>query len=205
MKKPQTVTLFLFDDFQLLDAFGPLQMFGLLPDLYHTQTISVDGKAILSQQHVSITPQLSFSDTFSSDILLIPGGNGIKSVIDDPTVLFWLKRIAPQQKLICSVCTGSALLANAGLLNYCQATTNKKQFHWVKELGHHVDWQSSARWVRDSNIFTASGCSSGLDMALAIIAYQFGDNVARKVAVEAEYLWQNDPDDDPFAPLHIVK
>lgn len=42
-------------------------------------------------------------------------------------------------------------------------------------------------------------------MALAIIAYQFGDNVARKVAVEAEYLWQNDPDDDPFAPLHIVK
>ncbi|GAD31547.1 putative intracellular protease/amidase [Photobacterium leiognathi lrivu.4.1] len=205
MNTPQTVTLFLFDRFQLLDAFGPLQMFSLLPEFYTLQTISQTGITVTSQQQIQIEPQFSFNDKFQSDILIIPGGAGLQAIIHDPLTLFWLKRFAPKQTLICSVCTGAALLATAGLLNYRRATTNKKQFHWVQKLGHNVEWQSSARWVRDSNIFTASGGSSGIDMALAVIGYQLGDSVARKVAIEAEYLWQNDPDDDPFAPLHIVR
>ena len=201
----QTVTVLLFEQFELLDALGPLHMFGLLPEYYQLQIITTDGKHVTSTQGVSLQPMLSFNDEISAGILIIPGGVGIRFATHNKDILTWLKKVAPQQNIICSTSTGAALLANAGLLNHGKATTTQKHLDWVRQFGRHIQWQTSARWVRSNNIYTASGCSASIDMSLAIIGYQHGDSIARRIAADTEYLWLNDPNDDPFAPLHLVQ
>lgn len=205
MPSKLTVTTLLFEQFELLDVFGPLEMFGLLPDNYQLKLVSEQGGAISSSQGIQVLTDYSFQDVFLTDILIIPGGEGVRTEVDNSNLLAWLSNAAPNIQYICSVCTGAVILANAGLLEGCKATTNKKDYHWVTRHGTNIDWQPVARWVQDSSVFTSSGTAAGIDMSLALIAAQHSEEVARKVAIHAEYLWQNDPNDDPFAPLHIVR
>lgn len=205
MPSKLTVTTLLFEQFELLDVFGPLEMFGLLPDTYQLKLVSEQGGIISSSQGIQVLTDFSFQDTFLTDVLIIPGGEGIKNEVNSSNLLAWLNNTAPNIQYICSVCTGAVILANAGLLEGRKATTNKKHYHWVTQYGKEIDWQPVARWVQDGAVFTSSGTAAGIDMILAVIAEQNSEDVARKVAIHAEYLWQNDPNDDPFAPLHIVR
>ncbi|MEC6797148.1 DJ-1/PfpI family protein [Photobacterium sp. S4TG1] len=205
MLEQQTVTVLLFEQFELLDALGPLHMFGLLPEHYQLQIITTNGQHVTSTQGINMQPTLNFNDTIKAGILVIPGGAGVRFAAHNKDILTWLKQVAPQQHIVCSTSTGAALLANAGLLDNSNATTTQKNLDWVSQFGSNIQWQTSARWVRNGNIFTASGCSASIDMSLAIIGYQHGDSLARRIAADTEYLWLNDPNDDPFAPLHLVK
>lgn len=205
MPSKLTVITLLFEQFELLDVFGPLEMFGLLPDQYQLKLVSEQGGAISSSQGIQVLTDYSFQDIFLTDVLIIPGGEGIKNEVNNSNLLAWLNKTAPNIQYICSVCTGAVILANAGLLEGRKATTNKKHYHWVTQYGKEIDWQPVARWVQDGAVFTSSGTAAGIDMSLAVIAEQNSEDVARKVAIHAEYLWQNDPNDDPFAPLHIVR
>ncbi|PSW06641.1 DJ-1/PfpI family protein [Photobacterium lipolyticum] len=205
MSSKLTVTTLLFNQFELLDAFGPLEMFGVLNNDYQLKLVSETGQPVASAQGPQIMVDHSFQDSFHSDILLIPGGIGTRVEVESLKVLSWLQKTAAQTQYLCSVCTGAALLANAGLLENRSATTNKKNYHWVTRFGNDVNWQPVARWVQDGDVFTSSGVAAGIDMTLALIGHLHGEEVARKVAIHAEYLWQNDPRDDPFAPLHIVR
>ena len=90
-------------------------------------------------------------------------------------------------------------MAKAGLLDGKRATTNKRAFDWVASQGPNVDWQRKARWVEDGKFITSSGVSAGTDMALALIARLCGIDRAREVAQWAEYVWNEDANDDPFA------
>ena len=100
------------------------------------------------------------------------------------------------------MCTGSALLAKAGVLDGRKATTNKAAYAWATSQGPNVAWLAQARWVEDGKFMTSSGVSAGTDMGLAIVARLFGAEKAEQVAVVAEYEWHNDPSWDPFAKVH---
>ncbi len=97
-----------------------------------------------------------------------------------------------------SVCSGSWILAKAGLLDGRRATSNKIFFELATQQSDKVEWIDEARWVEDGSIFTSSGVSAGMDMALAVIASLFGKEAALKVAIGTEYVWNQDPDNDPF-------
>jgi transcriptional regulator GlxA family with amidase domain len=101
-----------------------------------------------------------------------------------------------------SVCTGSALFARAGVLDGRRATTNKMSFQWVADQGPEVHWVKEARWVEDGKLATSSGVSAGMDMALAVIARLYGEQVSNNVAIAAEYDWHRDAGWDPFARVH---
>ncbi|MCP4821297.1 MAG: DJ-1/PfpI family protein, partial [Shimia sp.] len=104
-------------------------------------------------------------------------------------------------EVVTSVCTGSALLARAGLLDGRAATTNKLAFDWVRGVSQTetVEWQRSARWVKDGKFYTSSGVSAGTDMSLQVIADLLGAEAAEQAAFWAEYEENNDADNDPFA------
>jgi len=97
------------------------------------------------------------------------------------------------------VCTGSALLAAAGLLDGYRATSNKRAFGWVGEQGPRVEWVAQARWVQDRDRWTSSGVAAGLDMALALIARLHGQQLAQDVADRIELERHQDAAWDPFA------
>jgi transcriptional regulator GlxA family with amidase domain len=98
-----------------------------------------------------------------------------------------------------SVCSGSAILARAGLLDGRRATSNKIFFELARSQSEKVDWQEQARWVEDGPFATSSGVSAGTDMALAVIARLYGRERAEAVALVTEYQWHTDAARDPFA------
>ncbi|MHC0054480.1 DJ-1/PfpI family protein [Actibacterium sp. D379-3] len=189
----------IFPRFELLDLFGPLQMFGLLAKSYSLHLVAETAGAVPSGQGPCAWAEQALGDGAGFDILLVPGGTGTRREVENPVLLDWLRDAAAQAEFVLSVCTGSALLARAGLLDGRCATTNKRAFAWVRSQGPGVTWQTRARWVEDGRFFTSSGVSAGIDMSLAAIARMHGADRAREVAGWAEYRWSEDADDDPFA------
>ncbi|ELR65826.1 ThiJ/PfpI family protein [Photobacterium marinum] len=200
-----TVTALLYDEFDLLEVAGPLEMFGLLPEYFTIQLVSQHGKPVCSKQGPQLVADYSVYHTFQTDILLVPGGPGAQDAIRNTVIMNWLQQHSSKTDYICSICTGAALLAHAGLLKEKAATTNKKRYRWVTGFGSEINWYPVARWVKDGRIYTSSGISAGIDVSLAIISQLLNEDIARKTAIEAEYIWVNDPTEDPFAPLHIVQ
>jgi transcriptional regulator GlxA family with amidase domain len=100
---------------------------------------------------------------------------------------------------VCSVCTGSGILAKAGLLDGLKATSNKRAFGWARSQGPNVAWIREARWVDEGHRATSSGVTAGMDMALALIERLLGKETADAVADGTEYLRSTDPNRDPFA------
>lgn len=192
----------LFDEFELLDLFGPLEMFGLLPEQFELKLVSASGGNVASKQGPVSVVDHGFDDSPQFDLLLVPGGRGTRREVGNPVMLRWLREQAEQARYVTSVCTGSAVLARAGLLDGRSATTNKAAFEWVSSQGERVHWRKKARWVEDGRYFTSSGVSAGMDMSLAIIARILDEETATRVATWSEYEWHRDPDWDPFASVY---
>jgi len=196
--KTKTLAIVLFPRFETLDVFGPVEMWGRLED-YKIVTVSEHGGVITSAQGVDTVTTYSFADAPQFDIIMIPGGMGTRTEVNNPLMLDFLRSQDAGTEYTTSVCTGSAVLAKAGLLDGRKATSNKMA--WAFATGQDADvlWQPSARWVEDGKYVTSSGISAGIDMALALIEDLEGREKAEKVAKVAEYIWNDDPSDDPFA------
>ena len=202
MRSKRTIGVVLFEDFELLDVFGPLEMFGMAADHFEIRLISQHGGVVASRQGPKSVSDDSFESAPAIDVVLVPGGIGTRREVDNPVLLDWLQQRAQQAELVTSVCTGSALLAKAGVLDGLRATTNKLVFAWAASQSAKVRWQQQARWVEDRKFFTSSGVSAGIDMSLAVIAKLVSHQAAEQAANFAEYDWHRDADWDPFAALH---
>lgn len=197
--KTMKIGALIFPGFELLDLFGPLEMFGLYPENFDIRLVAETGDPVTSSQKPVSLPDHSFADDERFDLLLVPGGKGTRQAVHQPVIMEWLQKQSESARLITSVCTGSALLAQAGILDGRRATTNKNAFNWVSGFGNEVEWIRQARWVQDGNIYTSSGVSAGTDMSLAVIADVLGMDKALQAADWAEYFWNEDPGNDPFA------
>jgi putative intracellular protease/amidase len=141
----------------------------------------------------------NFDDLKSgTDIFLIPGGYGTRKEVENILLLNKIREISYLSKFVLSVCTGSALLAKAGLLDGKKATSNKKAFDWVITQGENINWIRKARWVKDGKFYTSSGVSAGMDMTLGLLSDLHGIEFARKVAFEIEYNWIENMEEDNF-------
>ena len=198
----RTIGAVIFPGFELLDLFGPLEMFGIMHEAFAIQMVAQDRGPVASRQGPQSLVDTSFDERERFDIILVPGGPGTRREVDNVGLTDWLARASQNADLVLSVCTGSALLARAGLLDGRKATTNKAAFEAMTAHGPNVLWQPKARWVEDGKFFTSSGVSAGIDMSLAVIARLHGQEMALKIAQIAEYDWHQDPDWDPFAALH---
>ena len=192
----------LYPGFELLDTFGPLEMFGNMPGAFEIVTVAQHAGPVRSGQGPSAVADHGFADCPPLDLLLIPGGMGTRDEVGNPVMLEWLRHRVPEIATVMTVCTGTALLACAGLLDGRRATTNKMFFQWVAEQGPRVQWVREARWVEDGKYATSSGVSAGMDMALAVIAKLAGQQVSDSLAVWTEYDWHRDANWDPFAKVH---
>ena len=201
MGSKRTLGVVLFEGFELLDVFGPLEMFGLAADHFEIRLISETGGVVTSRQGPKSVCDDSFNTAPAIDVLLVPGGIGTRGEVNNPVLLDWLKERSQLAELVASVCTGSALLAKAGVLDGLRATTNKMAFCWAASQSEKVQWQKQARWVEDGKFFSSSGVSAGIDMALAVIAKLVSLQAAEDAANFAEYTWQRDANCDPFASV----
>ena len=193
----KTLGVLLFPQFELLDVCGPLEMFGYVPDLTIHLVAEAEGP-VPSTQGPALLAECSLEQAPALDMLLIPGGLGTRSGIENEKLMEWIVRRSTTAEWVLSVCTGSALLARAGVLDGRRATSNKLAFEWVRAQSAQVDWVDEARWVWDGKYVTSSGVAAGIDMSLAVIERLVDAEWAQWLARQVEYEWQTDPDRDPF-------
>jgi transcriptional regulator GlxA family with amidase domain len=192
----------LFDRFELLDVFGPLELLGVLADRFELNLIGPTAGPVRSAQGPEVLVGASYAQASAPDIALIPGGIGTRGLVENREFLVWLAGWAHTAEFVTSVCTGSGVLAAAGLLDGHRATSNKRAFSWAQSQGPKVEWVRQARWVADRDRWTSSGVAAGLDMTLALIGHLHGDELAGQVADQVEYDWHRDSTWDPFAAKH---
>lgn len=193
------VSVVLFDGFELLDVFGPVEILSVLPDQFRISMVAREAGLVASSQGTRVEATESLTDTGEVDIVLVPGGIGWLKLVDDNDFLDQLRSYVTDATLVTSVCTGSAILAAAGLLEGYRATSNKRSFEKVVRHGDSVRWERRARWVQDRDRWTSSGVAAGIDMTAALIADLFGHDAARHAGDVIEYDPQTDPDHDSFA------
>ncbi len=220
----KTVAAVLIEGMAPLDLFGPIQAFNAAyapsagepdkPDrsehLYRVITISREKGPVSTGDNGAgpiVVADYGFGDDAGYDILLVPGGMGTRALVDDAGFLAAFKAACDKASIVASVCTGSALLAKAHLLDNKQATSNKTAWAWVLEQGPEVEWSSESRWVSlvdkdtGTGVITSAGVSAGIDMALALIAELDGEQVAQNASVIMEYRRVRNSVDDQFAYL----
>ncbi len=205
MTSDKVIGTLLFEGFELLDVFGPLEAWGIHAQAAGGLTIVTTAEnagAVKSAQGPRAIADCALADCPRIDVLLVPGGIGTRRAVGNGAMLDWLRRRADEAEIVSSVCTGAALLARAGLLDGRRATSNKFAFSWVVEQGPQVHWVRQARWVEDGKFATSAGVSAGIDMTLALIARLADVASAERVATRMEYEWHRDAAWDPFAKLH---
>lgn len=198
----KNVTVLLFDDFETLDVFGPVEIFGRQKDRYQVKFCSLEGGLISNGHGVSIPTQSLDALLNEIEIFLIPGGYGTRQEVFNEKLIEKIREVASRCQFVLTVCTGTSLLAKTGVLDGLKATSNKKAFDWVVSTGDKVNWQRKARWVADGKYYTSSGVTAGMDMSLAFVAEKDGLEIAEQVARDIEYSWVRDSSDDPFADLY---
>jgi putative intracellular protease/amidase len=188
----------LYPGFEVLDVFGPVEMWANVPD-FQVVMIAEKGGLVRSAQGAQVMADYDFDGAPKLDVMMVPGGVGTRAELENPVFLNFLRRQDKTTEFTTSVCSGSALLAKAGLLKGRKATSNKAFFSLATSQDASVDWRKEARWVEDGKFFTSSGVSAGTDMALGLVARIYGKDQARRLARSLEYQWSEDADNDPFA------
>jgi cyclohexyl-isocyanide hydratase len=177
------IVFVLFDNVTQLDFAGPVQFLSRLPGA-KIHVVSTDGDAIRTDSGFSILPRASFAQCPQADIICVPGGHGVREAIADPAIVDFVRHQAKGATWITSVCTGSVILGAAGLLDGKRATCHWAYTHLLPLFGAIHE---PARVVRDGNLVTAGGVTSGIDFALELMAIIAGDEVARTVQLALEY------------------
>lgn len=192
------VAILLFEEFQTLDVFGPVEIFGRLKEHYKVSFYSMAGGLVKNSHGVSILAENMDEIKNGCDIFLIPGGYGTRIEVNNLEFIDKVRNVCQLSKFVLTVCTGSALLAKTGLLDGKNATSNKKAFDWVITQGENVNWIRKARWTKDDKFYTSAGVSAGMDMTLGFLNDIHGLDFARKTAFEIEYDWIENMEEDNF-------
>jgi transcriptional regulator GlxA family with amidase domain len=195
-QRVRNVGILLFEKAELLDFAGPYEAFsstGRYGQKEHFNTFTVGERKgnITSNNGLPCGVEYDFSDAPHIDILVVPGGQGTRTEIDNPVVMDWIERTGEQAELVTSVCTGSFLLAKAGFLSGKQATTHWGSIERMREAFPDIEVLEDVRFVDAGDIVTSAGVSAGIDMSLHVIERLCGRDACESSARLMEYdYWQ---------------
>jgi transcriptional regulator GlxA family with amidase domain len=184
------IAILIFDELTALDAIGPYEVLSRIPGAELRFVAKKPGIKRTDTGALGVEADLALAEFTDPDVVLVPGGQGNRALLEDAEVLDWLRAAHEGTIWTTSVCTGALVLAAAGILDSKRATTHWAYMERLEQLGAEA---VNERVVEDGKILTAAGVSAGIDMALTLAARMAGDKVAQAVQLGIEY----DPD-PPF-------
>lgn len=190
--KKRNVAILLFDDVEVLDFAGPFEVLAVTDELnnhtiFNVFTVAETHHAIKPRNGLSVNPDYALSDCPMPDVLIVPGGYGTRQVLEKGDIIKWIQLVSKEAELVLSVCTGSLVLAKAGILEGLQATTHHQVLDTLASLAPNTKIISDKRYVDNGSIVTAAGISAGIDMCFYIIEKLLGIEDAEKTATYMEY------------------
>lgn len=193
----RTVGIVIYEQVEVLDFTGPFEVFSVTradpeadresPPPYSVRLVAQTPDPVTATGGMRVIPDFSFSDCPVLDVLVVPGGWGSRAQLGNPELLKFLIDRSSRIGTLASVCTGSLLLAKAGLLDGRHATTHWRALDLMEEMFPAVEVDRTRRLVEDGNVITSAGISAGIDMALYLVAKQQGEQIARATARQMEY------------------
>lgn len=201
------VGIFIFDDIEVLDLGGPFEVFSVAtrvkarldpasPPPFNVFTIGETTTPIHARGGLTVTPTFSFTDHPPIDLLLIPGGV-VSAELKKQNIIHWITTTSAKAKLTASVCTGSFLLAQAGLLDNKRVTTHWSDIEEMKSLFPKVTVEDQVRFIDQGPIITSAGISAGIDMALHLVSRLDSEALATATARQMDYRWISESNDTP--------
>ncbi|MBC2960859.1 DJ-1/PfpI family protein [Nocardioides deserti] len=191
----RTVAILAFDDMEVLDFAGPYEVFNVAGELgegrpFEVVTVGLTGEPAIGRGGFTVLPDHRLADCPPVDVLVVPGGAGTRALVDHEELLTFLRERYDAVELLMSVCTGSMLLARAGLLAGLPATTHHTAYDELAALDPSVVVERGPRFVHSAErLWTSAGVSAGVDLALEVVERLAG-SAAREVTVaEMEWLW----------------
>ena len=177
------IVILLFDNYTALDIVGPYEVLNKLPNS-KIYLVGLEKRGYKDTYGLKISADNSIDEISEADILLIPGGFGIDNLLKSEEVLDWIRRIDNTTKWTVSVCSGSLLLAQTGLLDGKNCTT-----HWRRkvQLQRFNVTVKNERYIQDGKFITSAGVSAGIDMALYLVSKIAGDQTAMMFQLAMEY------------------
>ena len=197
--KKINVGILVFHEVEVLDFAGPFEVFSRTrlnrgaesrrsdeSAPFNTFTVSIDNQPVVATGGLKIISDFTLKNSPNIDILIIPGGFGTRTLLNNESLLSWIKTVSDQATTTTSVCTGSLLLAKAGLLEGKRATTHWGAIEALKSISKNIQVIDNRRIVNDE-IITSAGVSSGIDMAFMIVENLYGEQVALDTAKYIEF------------------
>jgi len=186
------VAIAVFDDVEVLDFAGPFEVFSVTSWQQEVKPFQVSLVAeklqpVIARNQFSVNPHFTYDTHPPADIVLVPGGFGTRREMHNPVLLNWVKRHAVSAELVLSVCTGSFVLAAAGLLDHKPATTHHLRYDILRQTAPTCQVVENKRVVEAGNIITSGGIAAGIDMSLHVVAKLLGESVAQETARYMEY------------------
>jgi len=196
------VGILIFPDVEVLDFCGPFEVFSVTrlneelrrEDVSPFEVLVIAERAgtVVTTGGLKVTPDHTLETCPSLDILVVPGGWGTRAEVKNDRLLAWIKARAAQVETLTSVCTGSMLLGQVGLLDGRHATTHWRSLQRMREAFPAVTVEEKLHVVEDGHVLTSAGISAGIDMALRVVARYHGETVARNTARNMEYRYPDD-------------
>lgn len=195
----RTIGIFVFDGVEVLDFAGPYEVFTCAsrvhslhapgaPAPFQVRTTGHSADMVRARAGLSIFPETDFATTPCADVIIIPGGV-VDAELAKPAVIDWIAQAARGAELTASVCTGSYLLAQAGLLDGLDATTHWDDIEGMRARFPQVRTHGQRRWVDCGRIVTSAGISAGIDMSLHLVERLVSRDLALATAHRMEYDW----------------
>jgi transcriptional regulator GlxA family with amidase domain len=188
----------LFEDAEELDWAGPWEVLASWARLWPDDGVEIFTAAESTEpvgcaKGLNVLPDRSWDDVESLDVVVYPGGVGTRRQLGDERIRSRIRSLAGRARLMTSVCTGSLVFADAGLLDGLPATTHWRSLDLLARLGSEIDVRPDERFVDAGSVITAAGVSAGIDMALHLVARLHSDERAREVRKAIQY--------DPAPPV----
>ncbi|HKB04610.1 MAG TPA: DJ-1/PfpI family protein [Gemmataceae bacterium] len=189
--------ILLFPDVEVLDFTGPFEVLSAArldesrrreePSPFDVVTVAERAEPIRATGGLRVVPDVTFDTCPWLDALVVPGGWGTRTEVDNPNLIAWLARTAAGARWVTSVCTGTFLLARAGVVAGRRVTTHWRSLDRLRTTHPDLTVDDEAQVTRDGNIWTSAGIAAGIDLALLVVADACGESVARSTARHMEY------------------
>ena len=179
---PNTIAILLFDGAEELDFVGPWEVFTAAVDRIsgeRVMTVAERSRPIVCEKGMRVLADATYDEPTNIDVLVVPGGSGARRESNNPATVRWLTETCAKCSWITSVCTGSFLLAGAGITKGRRVTTHHDFINALRDRGG-CEVVEGVRFVRDHNIILAAGVMSGIEMSLWLVRELYGDQVAER-------------------------
>jgi transcriptional regulator GlxA family with amidase domain len=192
MNRQRTVAILVFDDVEVLDFCGPFEVFSVTgrnsdPKPFRVVLVARNAEPIVARNGLSVNPHQTFADFSGADVLLVPGGQGTRKIMNEAVFVDWVREQAVGAELVLSVCTGALVLAKAGLLDGLEATTHHGALELLRSVCPNLTVRSDVRFVDNGRVITSAGIAAGIDMSLHVVARLLGPEEAAETARHMEY------------------